>query len=73
MNTIERTERALALAEEWGYRIRREWLGGSGGGGCEFAGQKWIFVDLALGAQDQLEQILEALRADERAALQRAA
>jgi len=47
-----------------GYRIREEWLGGSGGGQCEFAGQRWIFVDLALNAAEQLEQVAESLRSD---------
>jgi hypothetical protein len=47
-----------------GYHIRHEWLGGGGGGACEFCGKKWIFVDLALNAIEQLEQVSEALRAD---------
>jgi hypothetical protein len=64
MHTVELREQALALAEQLGYRIREEWLGGSGGGQCEFAGCRWIFVDLALNAQEQLEQVAEALRSD---------
>lgn len=64
MNTVERTERALALAEERGFRIRREWLGGAGGGLCQYGGQKWVFLDLAQSAQEQLEQLLEILRDD---------
>ena len=64
MRTVELREQALALAEQLGYRIREEWLGGSGGGQCEFAGCRWIFVDLALTAVEQLEQVAEALRSD---------
>jgi hypothetical protein len=64
MHAVELREQARVLAEQLGYRVRQEWLGGIAGGGCEIAGQKWIFVDLALSASDQLEQILEALRGD---------
>lgn len=61
MHTVELLEAALAAAEKAGYRVREEWLGGSGGGGCEIRGQKWLFLDLALGPSDQLEQVLETL------------
>lgn len=62
MHTVELREQALAAAEKLGYHIREEWIGGSGGGSCEFGGRKWIFVDLALNAAEQLEQIAESLR-----------
>lgn len=64
MHTVELLEQACAVAEQLGYRTRQEWLGGTGGGACEFAGRKWIFVDLALTVFEQLEQVLEALRQD---------
>lgn len=64
MHTLELLEQALSVAEKMGYRIRHEWLGGAGGGACEFAGQRWIFVDLALQADEQLEQVTEALKSD---------
>ncbi|MCU0978263.1 MAG: hypothetical protein MUF25_03740 [Pirellulaceae bacterium] len=64
MHTVDLREQALDLAQRLGYRIREEWLGGSGGGQCEFAGSRWIFVDLALNAAEQLEQVAEALRSD---------
>ena len=64
MHTVELLELALKAAENLGYGIRHEWLGGSGGGACEFAGRKWIFVDLALNPVEQLEQVSAALRAD---------
>jgi hypothetical protein len=64
MHTVELLESALSLAQQLGYRTRREWLGGAGGGACEFAGQRWIFVDLSLTTVEQLEQVAEALRED---------
>jgi hypothetical protein len=64
MHTVERFERLRELAEEAGYTVRQEWLGGVGGGACEFAGRKWIFVDLSLSAVEQLDQLGGALRDD---------
>ena len=64
MHTVELVKEAIALARHAGYRIRQEYLGGAMGGGCEFGGQKWIFLDVSLGPVDQLDQILEALRHD---------
>ena len=48
MHTVELLEQACAIAEQLGYQTRQEWLGGTGGGTCEFGGRKWIFIDLAL-------------------------
>ncbi len=64
MHTIELIEQAVAAAESLGYGIRQEYLGGVGGGGCEVAGKKWLFIDLALGTPEQLGQILDTLRDD---------
>ncbi|MBC8351286.1 MAG: hypothetical protein H8E66_04835 [Planctomycetes bacterium] len=64
MRTVELTEECSDVAGQLGYQIRHEWLGGSGGGVCEFGGRKWIFIDLALNADEQLEQITEALQQD---------
>ncbi len=64
MHTVEIMELALSVADRMGYQIRQEWLGGSGGGACEFGGQKWLFVDLALNSVEQLEQVTEALMSD---------
>ena len=64
MHTIELLETAIGIAESLGYRIRHEWLGGTGGGACEFGGRKWIFVDLALNVGEQLEQVVAALRSE---------
>lgn len=62
MHTVELLSHSLNLVERLGYRVRQEWLGGSGGGGCEFKGRKVLFLDLALAPADQLEQVLQTLR-----------
>jgi hypothetical protein len=62
MHTLDLLEEATAVAEQLGFRVRHEWLGGSGGGGCEFGGQRWIFIDLALNVHEQLDQIAAVLR-----------
>lgn len=62
MHTVELLEQLVEAAERAGYTVRLEWLGGTGGGACEFAGRKWIFVDLALSVVEQLEQIAAALK-----------
>jgi hypothetical protein len=64
MHTVELLEQAREAAERLGFKLREDWLGGNGGGACEFAGQKWIFIDLALNAVEQLEQVSDALRSD---------
>ncbi|NQT15597.1 MAG: hypothetical protein HQ582_22765 [Planctomycetes bacterium] len=63
MHTVELLEEAIALAERTGYKVRQEWLSG-GGGCCELKGQKWIFLDLAAGPMDQLDQVVQTLRRD---------
>jgi hypothetical protein len=64
MHTVQTLERLKDIAEHAGYAVRHEWLGGVAGGACEFAGRKWIFVDLSLSVVEQLEQLADALRAD---------
>src|SRR5205085_638953 len=66
MHTVDMLEQAIEASKALGYRVRQEWLGGSGGGGCEIKGQKWIFLDLALSPADQLAQVAEAMQADPR-------
>lgn len=62
MHTVDLLEQAIAAATRLGYQTRYEWLGGQGGGACEVHGKKWLFLDLAQSPQDQLAQVLEALR-----------
>jgi hypothetical protein len=64
MHTVEMLQQLKELAEDAGYTVRHEWLGGVGGGACHFAGRKWIFVDLSLSVIEQLDQMAEALRED---------
>lgn len=68
MHTIELLEQALDLAERLGYGVRQEWLDGKAGGGCELGGRKLLFLDLAVGPQDQLDQVVETLRREPSAA-----
>jgi hypothetical protein len=64
MHTVEMLQRLKELAEDAGYTVRHEWLGGAGGGACQFAGRKWIFVDLSLSVVEQLDQVAGALKDD---------
>ena len=64
MHVVDALEDSLRLAKQIGYRIRQEWLGGSGGGGCEIRGQKCLFLDLSLGPDEQLDQVLDTLKHD---------
>ena len=43
-------------------RFVKNGLAGSGGGGCELKGRKLLFLDLDLGPDEQLEQVLDVLR-----------
>lgn len=61
MHTVELLEEALKAAEQLGYQVRQEWLGGAGGGGCEVKGRRHLFVDLALSVPDQLQIVLDVL------------
>jgi hypothetical protein len=62
MHSVERLEQLLGQAANAGYVVRHEWLGGRGGGACEIAGRKHLFIDLAVTLAEQLEQAREALR-----------
>lgn len=64
MHRVEKLEQLLAQASARGYVVRQEWLGGRGGGACEIAGKKHLFVDLALNVTEQLAQVSEALRGE---------
>jgi hypothetical protein len=67
MHTVEILAQALDLAARLGYTVREEWLAGPDGcpgGGCVLKGRKLLFLDLASGPEEQLQQVLESLRAD---------
>lgn len=63
MNCITQLDELLRQARNSGFEVRFEYLGGTGGGVCEFNGQRWLFVDLALAADESLEILRESLRA----------
>jgi hypothetical protein len=64
MHTVELLQQAVEHAQRLGYVVRQEWLDGAGGGACQLKGRKLLFLDLALGPVDQLDQVLNALRHD---------
>jgi hypothetical protein len=61
MSMIEQIDQLVEIAQQLGYRVRYDYFGGTGGGVCEFSGNKWLFLDLALTSAEQLEQLLAAL------------
>lgn len=61
MHTVELLDQAIALAKQCGIVVRQDWFGGAAAGACEFKGRHWVFIDLALTPQEQLEQVLVAL------------
>ena len=62
MLTVEMLERALDLAVRLGYTVRQDCFAGNGGGACQLKGRKFLFVDLDVGPEEQLDQVVAALR-----------
>ncbi len=62
--TLDQVDAWLETAKRLGYRIRYDHFGGNGGGVCEFGGQKWVFIDVALSAIEQLEMLETELPKD---------
>jgi hypothetical protein len=62
MHTVDLLEEALVLAEKMGFELRKEWLGEAAGGACRL-GSRWIlYVNLTLPIDEQLGQVIRALR-----------
>ena len=61
MHAVELLQEALEAARGLGYDVRQDWLGGDGGGHCLVRGRKWILLDLAQTAEEQLDVVVEAL------------
>ena len=53
---------SLQAAKRYGASVRREWLDGRSGGACEVAGKRFLFVDLSLSIDEQIDQVEEAFR-----------
>jgi hypothetical protein len=68
MNTVELLDQAIDLAKRLGYLIRQDFFAGCGGGGCEVKGRRLLFLDLDLLPEEQLEQVIAALRSEPAAA-----
>ena len=64
MHTVELLDEALEVARRLGYEVRQDWLGGDGGGHCLVRGRKWLLLDLAQTADEQLDVVAEALRGE---------
>jgi hypothetical protein len=69
MHTVELLNEALDAARRVGYEVSQDWLGGNGGGHCLVRGRKWLLLDLAQTADEQLGIVTEALRGEEIAAM----
>ena len=66
MHTAQLLSQALDLTRRTGFRIREEVLEGAGGGHCLIRGQKWLLLDLTQTHQEQLNDVLDALRSEPR-------
>lgn len=62
MHAVDLLEEAIALAERIGLQIRHEWLGEQTGGLCRIGSRSVLFIDLSLTADEQLLQVVRALR-----------
>jgi len=62
MHTVAMLNEALDAARRLGYEVRQDWLGGNGGGHCLVRGRKWLLLDVAQTADEQLDIVAEALR-----------
>lgn len=64
MSVVTQIDQWLETARKLNFKIRYDYFGGTGNSVCEFGGNKWLFVDLALSTLDQLEQIQQAVKSD---------
>ena len=55
MNSIEKLNQILAHVRACNIDIRFETLFGTGGGCCEIKSRRVLFIDLSLGASEQME------------------
>jgi hypothetical protein len=68
MHTVELLQEALEAARGLGFEVRRDWLGGNGGGHCLVRGRKMVLLDIAQSNEEQLTVVADALRGEPGAA-----
>ncbi len=61
MDLQAKLDALLSVAEEIGLTIRREPLGGDGGGYCVLRGSRILFVDTTADLETRYDRILQAL------------
>jgi hypothetical protein len=64
MNTAKLLSLAVEAARVAGYEIREEVLEGAGGGHCVIRGKKCLLLDMTQSHREQLNDVLDALRAE---------
>lgn len=62
MYTVDMLSESLELARQLGYQIREDQLEGAGGGHCLIRGRKWLLLDITQSADEQLRDVLDAVR-----------
>lgn len=66
MHSVDLLRELVGVARQLGYGVRQEWLDGVAGGGCQYGKRRWIFVDMSLPIEEQLEQVFGVLCSDPR-------
>ncbi len=61
LSLIAQLDCLIHQARQSGIEVRYEYLSGNGGGICEYAGKRWLFIDLALTAEESWEILRESL------------
>jgi len=61
-HVVSRLANRMREARSMGFKIRQEFLGGQPGSWCEIEGTKFIFVDSAQSAIEQLSVLDDAIR-----------
>lgn len=64
MNAAKLLSLAIEAAGSVGYEIREEVLEGAGGGHCMIRGRKCLLLDMTQTHREQLNDVLDALRAE---------
>ena len=64
MNAARMLAMAIEAARTAGYEVREEVLEGAGGGHCTIRGNKCLLLDITQSHREQLNDVLDALRAE---------